>query len=322
MRKILCFILLMASIAVLNTAASGQDRARRIAGDLFQGQLPPPGAVTVLGRSLVGSLENGFGNSFALLVSADDANVRQELGLTDTEVNSIRLVKAQMMLNAPQYAARLKTMTAENQKSIQEDFSRDMERISTVLNNALAPERKEKVNKLVFQTMGGLDSPIVALSSMEALNLSEDQKKKVQTVFDEMREERLAHMESALKMAERVVAAGGPQNLSQEEREALEKERRELEAQSFATAKKLADRLRQHLTPAQLALEKELIASRPAFLPPLPKQMRREVSKNGNNDSGSYVPGEKSWRPGQELPVQNQERRPPGRFPRTPAPQQ
>ena len=312
MRKVLCFVLF---ITMLSLPAWGQMlRPRNLMGDIFQGQTPPPGAVSVLGRSFFGAIENGFGNSLALLIGSDNQNIRQEIGLTDTEANSIQLLRVQMLMNAPKYADRFKTMTEADQQNIQQDLDRDMGRITEALNNVLAPERKEKVQKLAFQTLGGLDSPIINLHSMEVLNLSEDQKKKMQSVFDEVREERVAQMESMLKMAEKVVAIGGPQNLSEEEREKLRKEGDELRDQSFATAKKLADRLRQHLTSEQLELEKQLIASRPAFLPRLPRQMRQEEATTG--DDNGYTPGANSWRPGQELPLQIKEPET-RRFPRT-----
>lgn len=298
MRKILGLILF---IVLQSLPASGQMRGPM--RDMFQGQTPPPGAVSVLGRSLFGAIDNGFGSSLALLISSDDRNVRQELGLTETEANSIRLLRAQMLVHAPQYANRFRTMTEENRQGIQQDLSRDLGRISAALDNVLAPERKAKAQKFVFQTLGGLDSPMINLSSMEALNLSDDQKKKMQSVFDEMREERVGQMETFLKAGEKVIAAGGPQNLSPEEREELDKVRRELESQSFETAKKLADRLRQHLTPAQLELEQQLVASRPAFLPGLPRQMRKGENV-GKSEDGIYTPGANSWRPGQELPNQ------------------
>ena len=316
MQKVFCTFLLL---ALLNLSALGQMRGPM--GNLFQGQPPPPGAVTVMGRAFFGAMETGFGNSLALLISADNQNFRQELDLTDAEANSIRMLRAQMMLHAPQYANRFKTMTADDQQSVQQDLARDMGRVTSALENMLAPERKAKVQKLVFQSLGGLDSPLTTMSSMETLNLSEDQKKKIQTVFDEMRDERAGHMEKMLKMMEsameRIAAVGGPQNLSQEEREEFDTMRRELETQSFATAKKLADRLRQHLTPTQLELEKQLIATRPEFLGRLPRQMRREAN-TATEESEVYSPGINSWQPGQPLPVPIREQ-PRGRFPRAEA---
>ena len=307
MRNTLCFVLF---ISLLSLSASGQPR--QLAGparDMFQGQLPPPGAVSVLGRSFFGSLENGFANSLVMLIGAEDKNVRQELGLTDSEVGSIQLLKAQMLLGVPKYAARFKSMNEESQKNVQEELERDMSRISEHFNNTLSQERKEKAQKLVFQSIGGLESPVTNLSAMEVLNLSDDQKKKMQSVFDEMKEERKAQMEAGLKLIEKGIALGGP-NMSPEDREKLKLEGKELEAQIFATGKKLAERLRQHLTGDQLELERQLIASRPAFLPRLPQQMR------DNAESGGYAPGADSWQPGKQLPIQFQE--PSGRkFPRT-----
>jgi len=311
MRKVLCFLPFVAFITVLSFPALGQENRL---GNIMQNT--PPGAVTVLGRSVLGAVENGFGSSIALLIGADNQNVRQEIGMTDTEANSIRLLRMQILASAPLYANRFKTMTEADHEGIQRDLSREMGRIAETLNKALPPERMEKVKKLAFQTIGGLDSPVLTLDSMEVLNLSEDQRNRMQTVFSEVREERLAQMEAGLAMAEKVVAAGGPQNLSQEDREQLQREGEQLRDQSFATAKKLADRLRQHLTPEQLKLEKDLIASRPAFLPGLPSQLQRL----GDIDEidGIYIPGAGSWRPGRALPVPVQEQRGGNRrFPRS-----
>jgi len=312
MRKILCFILFVTLIMGLSNPASAQRGNPMEA--IFQGQPPPPGAVSMLGRSVLGAMENGFDSSLALIMGADDQNVRQELGLTDTEVNSVRLLRAQMLMNAPQYANRFRTMTEETQGSIQADLNRDLGRITEHLNNSLSQERRDNVQRLVFQATGGLDSPIISLNSMEALNLSETQRGQMKTVFDDMREERVAQMEKMLGIAEKVVAAGGPQSLSAEEREQFRKEGEELRDQSLVTARRLTERLRQHLTPEQLERERQLIASRPAFLPPLPRELRRE-NQEDTGSSDRFVPGPGAWRPGQDLPLQLQERRE-SRFPR------
>ena len=309
MRNVFCSVLFFTLFAVPNIPSLGQGQGPL--GYIFQGQTPPPGAVSVLGRSLAGALENGFGNSLTLLIATGNKNVRQEIGMTEAEVNSIRLLQTQMAMNAPKYVARFKTMTEADQKSIQEDIERDMGRITEYVNKSLEPERKGKVQQFIFQSLGGIDSPLIGMGAMEALNLSDDQRKKLQSVFDEAKEERMERLESMLIMAEKAVAAGGPRNLSAEDRKAGQ----ELEAEFFAAAKILAERLRQHLTPEQLEKEKQLIASRPAFLPGLPRQMQRQ--KEARTESGgTYIPGAKSWRPGQDLPVQMQEQRI-GRFPRT-----
>jgi len=299
----------MLFVMLFGTPVLGQPQMRGPMRDMFQGQPPPPGTVTVLGRSVIGSIQNGFGNSLIMLFGSENQDIRQELGLTDAEVGSMQLVRTQMMMNVPRYAARFRTMNEADHKEVQADLERDMGRITEFVNNSLSAERKEKVQKLAFQSLGGIDSPMISLDSMEVLNLSEDQKRKLRGTFDEMQKEREAQMEAGFSLVERAIALGG--NMSPEDREKLEQERRELEAQIFATSKKLAERLRQHLTAEQLAQERQLLASRPAFLPRLPRQMQ------GNTEStGGYTPGANSWRPGQELPLQIQR---PGlrRFPRT-----
>jgi hypothetical protein len=304
MRQILCFFLI---VTLSGVPVWGQLRGPM--REMFQGQPPPPGAVTVLGRSVIGSLQNGFGNSLLMLFGSDNQNIRQELGITDAEASSMQLVRAQMLLNVPKYAARFQKMTEADFQSVQEDLERDMGKITEFVDNSLSEERRAKVQKLAFQSLGGIDSPMISLHSMEVLNLSEDQKKKLKGTFDEMYKERESQMEAGLKLMEKAIALGGP-NMSPEDREKLEKERRELEAQIFATGKTLAERLRQHLTAEQLEQEKQLLASRPAFLPKLPKQMQA----NTESGSGGYTPGADAWRPGQELPFPVQQRR--GRFPR------
>ena len=303
-------LLFLTLLSALPGHALGQPQ--RIIGGIFQDQPPPPGAISVMGRAFIEAGEAGFGNALTLLIAADDQNTRQEIGLTDTEVNSIRLVQTQMLMNVPQYASRFSAMTEETQKNVQDDLVRDMGRIAQSLNTAMPQERKDNVQKFVFQAIGGLDSPFVSLSAMEVLDLSPEQRTTLKGVFDEMREERMGYAEKIFSGMEKVIAAGGPQNLSEEDREELRRMGQELETVPFETARRLAERLRRHLTPEQLELERQLIASRPAFLPPLPDQMR------GNQDAagaGEYAPGADSWRPGRELPTQIQ-RPQPGRFPR------
>ena len=315
MRKIIGCILCVAFIAVSNPPAAAQMPGPM--GGMFQGQTPPPGAITVLGRAFFEAGEAGFGNAFTLMIAAEDQNVRRELGLTDAEVAAIRLANAQTAMNAAQYANRFRTMTEETQQGIQNELLRGMNRITQNFNASLPPERQENVQRFMFQALGGLDSPLMSLHSMEALNLSADQRTRMQQIFTEMRDERWAHSEKMLEMGEKVIAAGGPQNLSQEDRAELERSWRELETQSFETARRLSDRLRQHLTPEQLELERQLIASRPAFLPGLPRQIRerQERAVPVVETEGGFVPGPNSWRPGDPLPRPMQGL-PTGTFPR------
>jgi len=310
MRKVFCFILSLTLITGLSFPVFAQPGGGGFQlGNLFQGGTPPPGVASVVGRSLIGAVEGGSGSSLALLAAVDSDAVRSEIGMTDAEANAVRAVRMQIMMSAPQYINRLRNYTPEDQEKLQQDIARDLERFSTSVNQALPPERKAKMEKLTFQTIGGVNSPVITLDTLGVLNLSEDQKGKMQSIFNEMREERMAHFEAGLAMAERVLAAGGPGNLSPEERAELERERIELENKMWTTSEKLSERLRQNLTPEQLKLEQELMASRPDFLPGLPPQMRqggRRAEREGRGGS-FYVPGAGSWRPGMPMTAPSQE---------------
>ena len=315
MRRILFSILLVAFVVVLSYPVSAQPRGGPL-GDIFQGQPPPAGAVSVLGRSFFGAMEDGFHGSLALLIGVDDRNFREELGMTDTEANSVRLLRGAMLVPAAQYATRFRNMDEGAQAGMQADLLRDMRRITESLNTALPQERRDNVQKLVFQSIGGLDSPIINLNMVEVLELSDTQKGRLKSVFDEVQEERAAQMEKILGIAEKIIAVGGPQNLSPEEQEELRRQGQELEVQVWATSRKLTEQLRQHLTPEQLERERQLIASRPAFLPPLPPQIRDRVGQNqGNTGDDGSGPGAGAWRPGDDLPVQILQPRS-SRFPR------
>ena len=313
MQRILFSILFVAFVVGLSPPASAQPGGGPLR-EIFQGQPPPPGAISTLGRSFFGAMEDGFGGSLTLLIGVDDRNVREELGMTDAEANSIRLLRGALLVPAAQYGTRFSSMTEETQASIQADLSRDMRRVTESLNTALPQERRDNVQRLFFQATGGIDSPVINLNSMEVLGLSEAQKVQMKAVFDEMQAERVAQMETVLGIAEKVIAAGGWQNLSEEERAEFLRQGPELEAQTWATSRQLAERLRQHLTPEQLERERQLIASRPAFLPPLPPQIRDRLNQA---DTGGYGdgPGAGSWRPGDDLPIQILEPRG-SRFPR------
>jgi hypothetical protein len=136
---------------------------------------------------------------------------------------------------------------------------------------------------------------------LKVLNLSDEQKQKSEAAFKELEAERIAQMEDGLKLVEKAVEKGGV-NMSPEDREAIEKEGKALEARIFATGKKLGEKLRTFLTDDQKAMEKKLLANRPDFLPKLPGPMRGDYTKE-------YMPGLDSWSPGQGVPDKAKEKK-------------
>jgi hypothetical protein len=160
----------------------------------------------------------------------------------------------------------------------------------------------------------GIDSPIVNLHALEVLNLTDDQRNKMQSVFSEMKEEQTELMESMFEMieqAEKAMVSGGQQNMSAEDQVKMRETGEAFRTKWETFSRQLAERLRQHLTPEQLEQEKQLQVARPTFLPGQPRQRQQEEKVRD-----VYVPGENSWRPGMPLPPGQPEAQPQGgRFP-------
>ena len=297
MRKLLCSLLFVAIILTLNLPAPGQSRSIE---DLLQGQTLPPGALTVLGRSVFNALESGHGNALTLLLDINDQDVQQELGLSSEETDALRALRTQMWFSAPLYANRFRSMSEEDQRSLQEDITRDLERISEKITNTLPPERQGNVQKMVFQTLGGLDSPIITISSVEALDLSADQREKMREIFDETRKERASQVDAMLEMMEKIVAANNSQNVTEEDQEERIKQRQEFDARMAEMSKRMAERLNPHLTPYQLEQGQRLTVERPAFLPNL---MPRQIPKQEETPTTENVASDEPYDYGQEEPA-------------------
>ena len=278
---------------------------------LFGGAIPP-GTASVVARSFVYSVNRGFGNTMTMLGAADSRELRDELGFSEEQAKDMRSARDelrwQMLAKAPQFVDRFKKMASgEDSQAIQADIEKEFQSITEKIEKIATPEQKKKAQTVVFQGMGGLNSPLINVDAMSALDLTEDQKKKAQERLDAVEKERLEHLADGLKLLEKAIQLGGP-NMSREDSQKLEEEARALENRAFATAQKIGDQLRSLLTAEQLEKEKNLLANRPGFLPRLPQQLRGDTDQE-------YRPGSDSWRPGQGAPNENRNNRRP--FPRT-----
>ena len=263
---------------------------------------PPPGTITVMAKSFLGSVDKGFGNTL-VMISSNGPETREALGMSEEkEKEFIALrneLQGQMLQKMPKYANRFMKMTEADHKAVQEEIEREFQDLTDRVDKIATPELKNNARKTVFQFMGGLDSPFMNSDTVEALNLSKEQKEKVLASFKDVERERKANLEEMLTLFEKSAADGGPGKMTPEEREEFERKMAALGNRAFATSKKLGESIRRHLTEEQLDLEKKLIASRPKFMPPLPPQMRGEEPEE-------YRPGEDSWKPGQGTPKEGE----------------
>lgn len=284
-------------------AALRQGLEQRVGGapNPFGGSPPPPGTVSILGRSLVKSGAMGGANNIPIMAATRDERVRAELGMTQEQVNKLKTIQsessAQLLLKGAQYAMRFKKMTPDDHAQLEADISKEVDYFTKKIQAVVTPEQLQKSRTIVFQSVGGLDSPVLHVDALETLDLTAEQREKAKQVMDSLEKERLELLEEGLKLAEKAVALGGP-NMSPEDREKLRLESRALEARAYASGAKVGDAIRPFLTEEQKAKAVRLIANRPSFLPPLPRQLR----ERGGADDPGYRPGADSWQPGQALP--------------------
>lgn len=263
---------------------------------MFQGKTPP-GTVTVLGRSVIGSVNEGFGNSLVIMGGVGNPELRSQLGLTDEQVAALRNagneIRTETLMRVPKYLERFKNMGPQDHDAIQKELQSDFQALRDHVEKNVTPEQMQKSRTVVFQSLGGLDSPLMNLDAMSALDLSDEQRQKAEATFKALEQERVAQLEDSLKLAEKFVEYGP--DMTPEQRAELDEMRQSLEVRIYATGKKLGEQLRGHLTAEQRDREKYLIANRPGFLPPLPRQMRGEDGE-GSSGFGSWRPGQGSMR--------------------------
>lgn len=303
--SMLAFVFLMAGPTTLPAAQERtvdrelRDRVRKVP-DPFKGA-PPPGTVSVVGRSFVKSAVGGSSNNIIFLEAVNNEKIRNDLGLSEDQVAQLRTMRnelrAQTLVKGAQYAAKFKKMgSKEDQNSIEQEISADIAQYTAKIKALASEEQMQKARTIVFQASGGLDSPFIHSDTLDTLKLSEDQKKQAKKVFDETEAKRLELMEEGLKLAEKAVAMGG-RNISEEDRAKLREEARLLEAKIYESGRSLGDALRPMLTEEQKTLAVRLMANRPDYLPRMPRRFQERLDLDGG-----YQPGAGSWRPGLGVP--------------------
>ena len=262
----------------------------------FDGQTPPPGLVSVVGRKIIESSAEGSTTTAMYFAAMNNEAMRKDFGFTEEQNKQMRdlrsFIQAEVLRRMPQNFERFKNFNETAEKEIAAEVQDSIARIRARLDEMVTPEQREKARTLSFQAFGGLDSPFVNQEMISTLNLSDTQKEKAKALFAETEKERVEIMEAGLKLAEKAVAAGGPR-MSAEARNQLEQEGKALEGRIYASGKKLGSKIREFLTDAQRKQADELMANRPSYLRPLPRQLRPE-----ENDTG-WKPGDSSWAPGQ-----------------------
>lgn len=158
------------------------------------------------------------------------------------------------------------------------------------INAILDVEQQQKFKELRFQLAGGLDSPMLNARMLEAVNITEDQKAKLQAI----NEERFKEFREGMERGPRPDMRG-----SEEDRRAFFEKMRE---RGEEMRKKYSEKTLAVLTAEQKTKAEKLTEEGKAFRP-----QRRERGEGGRDggrgergrEGGEYRPGSDSWQPGQ-----------------------
>jgi len=306
-----------------------------------------------------GSTWNGLGSwqpiRYLLIVGAD-----AELGLVNDQRQQLQFLQRGSSLSAEWYQQMQQNPTPEYTQTVediratlipddpffehateeQKDAYRDayiaqlnlyMTDTQTKIQEVLSPEQMLQVRELEMQLMPVLGIPFPSM--FDPLDLTEEQKKEMQEIADELKIEfdRLTAEAATLK-AERVSSAfellKGKSFSSLEElyearnnapsqfvpSEEMRRRNADLHERGRRLLATLQARLMDVLTDEQLIKMQEILDATPEFA----KRMiaTTKALLETEEKSPVYVPGPNSWRPGDPLPIQFREERQRSRFPR------
>jgi Spy/CpxP family protein refolding chaperone len=268
------FILSAATLALLLTASlavaqPGAGRGGAQPGG--RGQVPAgPG-----GRLGDGP---GFGGGLAVLFNEE---ARKDLEITDAQATKLREASEKLrgQFQPPQEGQR------PDPAQFREQFQKIQQESRKNLESILSKDQVVKYDVLVFQQSGGLEGRFVTADSLRALNLTEDQQKKIQ----EINEKALA--------AVRPPEGFDFRNASQEERDKLRTAGEE-------ARKKATEELKAVLTKEQIDKAAELTKSTPEYL----QRRNPQGGAEGRGNEGRRGENLNNWQPGNGTTERNPNR--------------
>jgi len=178
----------------------------------------------------------------------------------------------------------------QNMDKIRQLVEEGIDEASAKLDQVLQPAQRTKFRETTFQTLGGLDSPMLNDRMLAVVDLTDAQKEQIRKITEERNAAMMADI----------------QNINWRDREAMERSRVATEERN----KKFADQIKALLTPEQKAKAEKLTAEAPALreklgIPaPGPRGQQGPGQRGGQPPApgGGFVPGSNAWRPGQDTP--------------------
>ena len=234
------------------------------------------------GGPAAGGMMMGGGGAMGILFNEE---ARKELGITDEQAQKLRDASR----TAFEGMARPQEGQRPDPAQMREQMQKMQDAMRKNLEANLSSEQVAKLDVMTFQRSGGLEGPMVNAESLRALNLTDDQKAKLQAA-QEKRMEAMAAMRPAegtnireMSQDERAAFIAKMQEAGQKANEAFQAE------------------LKSILTAEQVAKAESLMKNVPEYL-----QQRAPAGRTGNREGGGL-----NWTPGQGTRGENPNREQP-----------
>ena len=229
---------------------------------------------------------------------------RKDIGLSDKQVQDIQNTFRESFqgMQRPDFGGQ--PPSPADMEKLRNDMEKRMDETIGKVEKLLTPEQMTKSRTRMFQAGGGYGSLAMNPLAQRALNLTDDQKKKLREFQDEQMREMM----------------NGPrpdfQNMTEEERQRFGEEMR---TRFEENQKKMTEKVKGILTDEQKKQGDKMLSETPDYIQ---KAIERGPGGPGRAAMGgnsgvpqAYRPGADSWRPGQGT-ESTAPRREGGRFPR------
>ena len=202
-------------------------------------------------------------------------DAQKELGVTEDQMKQFTEARDKMRASFPppqggQGQRPDPNQMMEQMRKMQVEMRANIEKI-------LSKDQIEKLDVMVFQRSGGLNSPMANNESLRALNLNDEQKKMIDSINEKTRAE----------MGQMFSAGRNPRDMSDDERQAM-RDRMEKAREARAAEVKAV------LTPEQVSKAEKLMDNVPEYL-----RMRPGQGGRGGQGGGPGQGGFGNWQPGQ-----------------------
>lgn len=303
------------------------------------------------GKSAMKSFWSGNGSNLMAVQLLEKKDVRDAWGVTDEQHAQVKGAMTGMFTR-PEFAETMKEMgelqkggklfDADGDKDAQKRFGelqtqmleKMMELVPAEIDKVLSPEQKRKMQE--FQLASMSEIPIVTPTMFEALDLSADQKTKMEAVRKEL-EPRFEHMadefiDTQMKMSDKIWDAmeKDPQGFGDltkfgervkemtkrlnAEDEEFRKLNEQLETDGKLFVTQLKFKMFDILTDEQLARLDEIVSNPPEYVRDHLESLRERFGRSDRPDASKAFLD--AWKPGQPIPEEYRQKRKASGFPR------